>query len=232
MESKSSRSRVEKYPLPGTVKGITSLVEEIMLEGSVERIELDVALPVRVVRQVPTGDPISEEFDVGLKGTLRQADFIEYYSEGATPYQVVVDMMQLLHKESRYPVCWVTGISEQEPSTLDLWLEWQERGMPSGTEYLLGLPVKTVDDLPDSVLILCGSEFPNAEQEEITMAIKAAIEFRSGDERESIVGEVHDDSVRAGSRECGPTASQLALAAGGLRRVDWNPTGESGEGVG
>jgi hypothetical protein len=229
MESKSNRSkpstRVEKYPLPSGVEAIISLMREIMNEGSVQRIELDVELPVRVVRNVEPGDPLLAEVDIGLKGVLRQVEFIEYYSEGATPFQVVVDMMQLLHKEVRHPICWVTGPSDQEPPLINTWLEWKERGMPAGTDHLLGLPVRTVDDLSEDTLILCGSEYPSAETSEITMAIKTAIEIRSENEREPSEREAHDDPVGLGARQRHPTASQLALSAGGLRRVEWEPPG-------
>jgi hypothetical protein len=150
-------------------------------------------------------------------------EFIEYYTEDATPFQVVVDMMQLLHKEARHPTCWVTGLSEQNPPLIDQWLEWKERGMPGGTDHLLGLPVRVVDDLPEETLILCGSEYPSADTDEITMAIKTAVEFRSeGHEREPD-SEVHDDSVRPSAEGSSPTAGQLALAADGLRRVEWKP---------
>jgi len=234
MESKSTKSRpsnrVEKYPLPGSVEGIISLMREIMENGSVERIELDINLPVRVVRTVDPEDPMMQEVSIGLKGALRQVDFIEYYSEGASPYQVVVDMMQLLHKEGRHPVCWATGLNEQ--GLLDQWLEWKERGMPAGTDYLLGIPVRILDDLSEDTIILCGSEYPSAEAEEVTLAVKAAIEIRREDEREPVNREVHDDPVRPSAGECRPTAGQLALSAKGLRRVDWQPPDQSGEGMG
>jgi hypothetical protein len=235
MESKSnkseSRSRVEKYPLPSSVTSILSLIKDIMEEGSVQRIELDVSLPVRVVRTIAVGDPMMEEVDIGLKGILRQVEFIEYYSEGATPFQVVVDVMQLLHKEGRHPTCWVTGPSEQNPTLLDQWLEWKERGMPAGTDHLLGLPVQTVDDLQEDVLILCGSEYPSADTDEITLAIKTSIELGSEHERAEPIRKA-DDSVRTDSGEHPSTASQLALAAGSLRRVEWHPPDQHGEKVG
>jgi hypothetical protein len=219
---------VEKYPLPGTVEAILSLMREIIEGGSVQRIEMDVDLPVRVVRNVAPEDPMMQEASIGLKGALRQVEFIEYYSEDASPYQVVVDMMQLLHKEGRYPICWATGFSDN--ISLDRWLEWKERGMPSGTEYLLGMPVRILDDLPGDTLILCGSEYPSAEAEEITLAVKTAIEVRSVEDEREPTREV-DDPVRPSAKQCSPTAGQLALAAGGLRRVEWEEPDQHGERV-
>ena len=234
MASKSSKSeprstRVEKYPLPGTVEAILSLMREIIEGGSVQRIEMDVDLPVRVVRNVAPEDPMMQEVSIGLKGVLRQVEFVEYYSEDASPYQVVVDMMQLLHKEGRYPICWATGYGDL--NTLDQWLEWKERGMPAGTEYLLGIPVKILDDLPEDTLILGGSEYPSAEAEEITLAVKTAIEVRSEDDERKPAREA-DDPVRPSARQCPSTASQLALAAGELHRVEWSEPDQHGEGVG
>lgn len=234
MASKSSKSepsstRVEKYPLPGTVEAIISLMREIIKGGSVQRIEMDVDLPVRVVRNVAPEDPMMQEVSIGLKGALRQVEFVEYYSEGASPYQVVVDMMQLLHKEGRHPICWATGSGDH--NSLDQWLEWKERGMPAGTEYLLGIPVRILDDLPEDTLILCGSEYPSAEAEEITLAVKTAIEVRSEEDECEPTRET-DDPVRPSAKQRAPTAGQLALSAGDLRRVEWAEPDQHGEGVG
>jgi len=220
---------VEKYPLPGTVESIMTLIREIMEKGSVQRIELDVGLPVRVVRSAVAGDPLLEEYDLGLKGVLRQVECVEYYSENASSFQVVVDMMQLLQKEGVHAVCWATGPNETD--LLEQWLEWKERGMPSGTSRLLGLPVRIVDDLPEDSLILCGSEYPSAETNEISVAIKAAIETRSEDVRPEPVRKTNDP-VRPRAKRSSPTAGQLALAAGELRTVEWDPPDRHGEGVG
>lgn len=225
MESKLSKSnqsmKVEKYPLPGNVEGIVSLVREILIAGGVQRLEIDINLPIRVVRQAQEDDATFEEVDIGLGGTLRQIDIVEYYSEGATPFQVVVDMMQLIHNESRHPICWVTGSISELPK----WMEWKERGMPNSTGALFGLPVRQVQDIPEDVLILCGSEYQSADDNEVTLAVKAVMEQGNDNERQverrgSPIREA-DDRVRASATERPATAGQLALAAGGLRRTAW-----------
>ena len=225
MELKLNRSEkstgVEKYPLPSTVDGIISLLREIMMK-SVQRIEIDVNHPIRVVRNLEKDDPLLREAEVGLYGTLRQAEFIEYYSEGASPFQAVVDMMQLMHKEGRYPICWATGAGDG--GLLSQWMEWKERGMPSGTEALLGLPVKKIGELPEDVLILCGSEYPSAEETEITLAVKVAIELsREPNELRTEPVRKVDDPVRVNPRKLTSAAGELALAAGGLRSTKWVP---------
>jgi hypothetical protein len=202
------------------VDAIISLIRDILCQGSVQRIELDVNHPVRVVRGVVDGDPLMQEAQVGLEGQLRQVDITEYYSEEASPFQVVVDMMQLVHCERKYPVCWVVSVEGQ--GFLDEWLEWDIRGMPSGSSYLLGLPIKKVDGLTKDVLILCGSEYMGADVDELTLAVKTTMEIRSEDEQRDQPNREADDRVRDNSRGHASSIGQLALASRGLRKVERN----------
>lgn len=221
--SRKSRVRVEKYPLPATTDGIVSLVREVLSQGKVQRIELDNENDVRVLRELEAEDPDLVEPDVSLDGALRNVEMIEYSSEGASSFQVVVDMTQLMRHENHHCICWAIGTGDD---LLEQWLEFRERGMPSDINFLLNLPVRRLRSLPEDTLILCGSKYPGAEAEEVTLAVKAAVEIRRSNELERPVqSRPSDDRVGNGPTERPSTASQLAIAAGGLRRTKWIPPG-------
>ena len=109
-----SEVRTEKYQLPGTVDGICALVREILNGGHVKRLELDNDDTfVRAHRWVE-GDGLAEE-EVTWDGALRNVQVMqEYYSDGATSFQVVVDMMLLAQAEGLHCSCWVTGTMGDE----------------------------------------------------------------------------------------------------------------------
>lgn len=230
MLSKSnSRLKIEKYPLPDSIDGILSLLREIMSAGQVQRIEFSTDSPVRVSRVVQDeGDPDLVEPNLGLDGVLRNIEMVEYFSEDATQYQVLVDMMQIIRKEGLNCVCWATGLDEDD--LLNRWLEFDERGMPSGVEYLLDRPVFRIKSLPEDTLILCGSNYPSAEHNELTVAVKTAIEVRRPkNEQQRLTVRKASDPVRDSPPEYGSAVGQLEIAPGGLRTVDWKRSGVSRE---
>jgi hypothetical protein len=221
----SSRAKVEKYPLPTTVDGICSLIREILAAGSVQRIELDVQNPVRVIRSTDNTEGADlEEDSLDLEGVLRNIEMVEYTSGSASPFQVVFDMMQLVHKERLNSVCWVSGSGCEK--TLDEWLELKRRGMPVELGKLMGLPVHQVKFLSDDTLILCASPYPSAEFDELSLAIKTAVEIRRpshGNQRASSGSETND-SIRSDPGSDSTPTNKLASSPRGLRRVDWKPS--------
>jgi hypothetical protein len=210
---------VERYDLPKKIDGILALMREVMLRGGVQRIEFDVDHPVRVFREVASLDKdenqIMLEHDVGLEGQLRQIEIVEYYSEEASSFQVVVDMMQLVQAESLKPVCWVVGPRGRD--TLIEWMEWVERGVPADSCTLVGVEVRQIQDLPSDVLMLCASQYTTADDTEITMAVKASMEFYDEQPASDPSGET-DDRVRSSSGKRPTAASALALAAGRIHK--------------
>jgi len=229
MSNKSkTRVKVEKYPLPPTVDGICSMIREILAPGLVQRIELDIDSPIRVTRSVPLEDGKElEDDDVDLEAVLRNIEMIEYTSENASPFQVIFDMMQLVNNEKLNPVFWVGGTGSEK--LIDEWLELRTRGMPGGLNRLLGIPVQRIKSLSEDTLILCASLYPSAGVDELSLAVKTAIEIRrpSHDtQRTAPCGQV-DDSVRRDSGASDSPAHQLAAVARGLHKVDWKPDGQS-----
>jgi hypothetical protein len=213
--SPKSRKNVEKYNLPDTVDGICSLVRQILNEGSVERLELDVNDVVRVTRTVEDDDfnePMTD-WDYAVRNI---GDMVEYSSEGATPFQILVDMTYLVQKEGLKCVCFVTGHDESD--LLERWLELRERGMPTGAEGLLGLSLHRLRSLPEEALLLLGSRYANPDPSEVILAVKTTIEIRS--DHEQARGSI-DGGVGNNSQVHSPATHQLAVGAGGLRRVPW-----------
>lgn len=203
--------RKEKYPCPDTVDGICSMVREILSGGMVQKLELDLDGPIRVQRAVEVEDPDLVEPHMDWDGALRNVDMIEYYSEGASAYQVVIDVMQVMQKERLNATCWVGGAGGEE--LLDRWFEFRERGMPTGAELILGRPVHRLKSLPEETLILCGSKYPDADPDEISLAIKFAMELRRSHEHPS--GKT-DDRERTDTGEHFASACELALVGSKL----------------
>jgi len=208
--------RAEKYPLPSTIDGIISLFRELMNEGNVQRIEFDTSAPVRVLRLVEADDPSLLEPSLDLDGVLRNVNMLEYISEDASSFQVLVDMMQLLNFEKKHCICWAVGSGED---LLSEWLEFERRGMPDEVMSLLNLPVRRLRSLPEDTLILCGAEYPGAYPEEITLAVKTAIEIRRPHDEANAQKRQSDDTVWHDPTKRPPAARELALTAGGLRKT-------------
>jgi hypothetical protein len=219
-----SAVRTEKYQLPATVDGICALVREVLNGGHVRRLELDNDDSfVRAHRWVE-GDDLAED-EVTWDGALRNVKLMdEYYSDGATSFQVVVDMMLLAQEEGLHGTCWVIGTGGGD--LLRKWFEVDERKLlVGGINTLLGLPIHRVKSLPDETLILCCSKYPSADQTEIEMAVKTTIDLRRDHDTRA------DQDIGGGGnhpQEHAPAANQLALTTGGLRRVAWRPSGASG----
>jgi len=215
MSSKSEK-RIEKYELPATIDGICSLVRHLLEQGHVARLELDNDdAYVRLWRWTEKGD--LDEPDVNWDGALRNLqNFTEYSSEGASAFQVLVDMMLLANSEGVQGVCWTIGTSGRE--LLNAWLDLKERGMPVyGFGHLQGLPVLELKSLPKETLILCCSKFRNADPAEITLAIKTTVDVRG-----SHVEDIGIDG-RGGNHpeEHTSATDQLAFSPRGLRGVPW-----------
>jgi hypothetical protein len=168
-------------------------------------------------------DGLSEDV-VSWDAALRNVpSMVEYYSDGATSFQVVVDMMLLAQRDGLVAIGWVTGIEEE--SLLRHWFEIGTRAMPVGDiDFLLCLPVHRIKSIPEETLILCCSKYGDADPEEVTVAIKTTIQLRNEDDTVA----VDKDVDRSGnhSQEHSAAAGQLALSTGGLREVPWDPPSE------
>jgi len=225
MSSRSKSVRTEKYPRPRTPEAVCSLVREILTQpGLVQRIEIDVDEPVRVQRQVEEGDPDLVEIQESWDGALKNVEgFLEYYSEGASSFQVIFDMLQLVAFERLHGTCWVTGVGQQ--GLLSRWFEFEERGMPAtGIDTILGLPVHRLGSLPEETLILCGSKYLQAEPSEIELVVKTSIEIRSeghGREQRKTLDAV-DGRSGDHSQELFGATNPLDVGSGGLKRCSWH----------
>jgi len=222
--SSRSEKRLEKYELPYTIDGICSLLRRLLEMGHVGRIELDNDdAYVRVWRWIEKN--ALDEPDINWDGALRNLEsFMEYSSEGASSFQVLVDMMLLARSEGLKSVTWAIGAGGLE--LMKEWLSLKARGMPNtDVSYLLGLPVLELKSLPQETLVLCCSKFPNADPSEITLAIKTTIDVRGTNDQD--VGD--DDRVRDHSQEHSGAAGAMALSARALRPVPWKTDGEVGQ---
>lgn len=214
--------KTERYVLPGSIDGIGALIREILNGGSVKRIELDNDDAfVRAQRWVD--DDLAEDA-VTWDGALRNVpNMLEYYSEEAESFQVLVDMMLLAQEEGLRPIGWATGTGGRE--LLKTWLETDRRGLPvREITELLGVPVHQVRSLPDETLILGCAKYATSDPTDLSFAIKTVIDLRR----------THGKSFGSTTNRIGDRAEEhsdgtkpLALTTGGLRKVVWRPEGNS-----
>lgn len=219
--SNSSR-KIEKHLLPQTTEGICALLRDILDNGRVQRVEMDVEDAfLRVVREVEDHELAEDE--VTWDGALRNVSvMMEYSNEEAMWAQVLADMFLLAQQERLRAIAWVVGAGEED--LLSRWLEIEKRSLPvtPPIRELCGLPVHVVRSLPEETLILCCSKYTGAEPSEITWAIKTAMEIR--DET------YHETTYRSGSDSGERSDSDvvLALSPRGLKRVAWHEESEPG----
>jgi len=211
--------RTEKYALPDTIDGICSLVREILSGGHVKSLELDNDDSFARARRWSENLELEED-SVSWDGALSNVPVLqEYYSDGAEPFQIVVDMMLLAQQENMYGIGWAIGVDGED--LLRKWFDVDGRKLPvSRIDSLLGVRVKRLKSLPEDTLILCCSKYRSEDPEDIVMAIKTSMELEKEDETRSF-----KDAGRGRSnpKEHGSTTGQLVLTAGGLRRVPWKP---------
>jgi len=219
------KTKVEKYPLPDSVDGVINLFREIMSAGLVQRIEFDVHKPVRVIRVVEGED--LEEPNIDMEAALRGVDeFVEYTNTEANPFETLIDMMMLVQAEDLSCSCWAVGTGGSE--LLLEWLQLEERGMPALRKLpgLLGLPLHILGSLEKETLILCGSKYLSPDPDEISFAVKTAIEMRKTDGLQG--SETIEGSTAGNPRGAGPQGSSSAAYPVGavtrkLKRVEWTP---------
>jgi hypothetical protein len=219
MLSRSKKIAVEKHALPATIDGICGLVRDILSGGSVQRVELSLDDVVRVHREVDV-DPQVAEVDLGWDGATRNAqEFIEYYSEGASPFQVVFDMMHMMSTERLHSTCWLIGLDGDH--LLAEWLELRPRGLVADVSSLMGLPIYPLKDVPEETLMLCGSKWKNPDPDEVSLVVKTTIEMRRNHERREFPSREVDHPVRDDPGEHPPAADQLAFPPGGFSIPEW-----------
>lgn len=180
MSSKSENQVLnkEEYPEAKTKAGYTALLREILdVPGAVDQINMKVGRPVLVWRWVEKNDLMESE-DLSLDGALANADILEYSNPdlAKTAPEELFHLMSIMSSERHSPVCWATG--RDQSGLLTKWLRVEEQGVPYEEGFLLGLPVERLKSLPEDTILLCGAEHPGAALNEITLAVKAAIEIR------------------------------------------------------
>lgn len=210
--------RTEKYPLPGTLEGIVSMVREILSRGRVRRLELDVDLPIKVLREVDPSE--CDEVDLDLESALHRVEMVECSGE---PLPSLSKMTRHLYRRNLFPSCWVVGPS----SILEDWASPLEPEFYSGRTYFLNVPLEVVKSLPSDTLILCGSSYKNADVEDISFSVKTSMELRRDYESES--SSPSSDPVWGSPKERHSAASVLEIPPAGLRTSSWRGPDNAGK---
>lgn len=174
MLNKYKNLKREEYELPASTEGILGLIRQILsLSGVVHKLIVESGRGVIVYREKDQGD--LEEVNLSLDAALRGAEILEYsVDNGATSFEAVHDMCQILSSYNLVPVCWVTG--PRSTGLLERWLKY-DRGLPGMCEKILNIHVHELPFLSEDVLILCGAMYSDADNKDIVAAVKTNIEI-------------------------------------------------------
>jgi len=220
-----SRLRLERYPLPKSTDGICSQIREVLKGGNVVNLEMSVENTTIRVMRVVTAEELEED-SVTWDSALQAIDnMIEYSSEGATSYQVLIDMMQVVEHEGLHGVCW--ACSSNGLAFIHKWLEFEARRMPTTTS-LLGLPIREIKTLPIETLVLCAAPWVSASPEELSFAVKTVMELNHEREQRDLPSSSPSHPVGNGAPERLAAVGGLALTSSGLRKVSWKSAGDDG----
>jgi len=225
-----SKLRLERYPLPKTTESICSQIREVLIGGNVVHLEMSVDdTLIRVLRQVSSEE--LEEDAVTWDSALQSVENMdEYSSEDASPFQILIDIVQLVSDARLHPIRWIVGSNGQ--ARINKWLEFKIRGLPEVRGALLGIPLMESKNLPAETLVLCASPWASAGPEEISFAVKTVVELK--DYGKKMSGGKRGKSVGSGggsSTQFSATAGGVALTSRSLRRVAWKADSEPEEGV-
>lgn len=224
-----SRIRLERYPLPKSTEAICSQIREVLKGGNVVNLEMSIDnTMIRVMRMVSAEE--LEEDSLSWDSALQAVEnMIEYSSEDASAYQVLVDMMQLVSSEGLHGLCWACGTNGQK--LIQRWLEFEERGMPVTDPTLLGLPIREIKTMPAETLVLCAAPWASGGPEEISFAVKTVMELKHGKSEQgnrNLSGSPSSHPIGNGADQRASTVGGLAITSRGLRPVAWKSSGDNG----
>ena len=207
-------SRIE-VPLPSTVAGIQKAVGDLLEMGAVQAIDISIDKPIVAYRAVPETE-ILEDAD-RLDAKLSTVEILEYRVEpdNHTPIEKVFGMMAESSKERGWPVCFLTGPDQE--GRLGEWLRLSNVRIG---KFLLGVPIVRSIYMDEGSLVLCCSDRPAGDIEDIKFAVRTNIELR----RVHAVRSQTHDRDRNSAEQCDPAVDQVEVIAGGGGPAGWVPT--------
>lgn len=201
MSSRSDiRLRREEHELPKSVESILALMRDILSSGNVYKFVLESGNPVLVYRQ--SDESGLAETELTLDDALQRAEIFEYENPEASPFEVMFDITHVVTSYGGYPVCWATGMNQTD--LLDRWVKAEERGLPGTVDTIFTFPVFRMKMLPEDTLILCAAKRQDGEIDDVSLAVKTAIELRGpyADEG-SVADHPVGDDPKGGARAAG-----------------------------
>lgn len=161
----------ERLPYSGrTIDEVLNSVRIAITMKGVQRVILDRELDyIRIERQPDVGEPSSGP-GLSLNDAVRRLPehhLAEYIPEGQpSPYEQVFEMFNMVLSEKLFVTHVLTGPAAQ----LFKWVK-----VPRRAQTLLGVPVYRLEELPNTTIIICGSEDRDAEPQNIVFAVKGEL---------------------------------------------------------
>jgi len=163
----------DRFPYHG--KGIEELIQSLKRLLSLpenkytQKVILEVGTPYIYFEKLVPPDEAGKVPKTQIKDSIRNTSMEEYEpSEEETPVAQLYSMFNIVKKEG-LEVGFI-GIGNKQ--TFQKWLGVR---IPTTNMQLFGVPLEVIDDMPDHVFIVCGTETRVAEAEDIKYSIKGNI---------------------------------------------------------
>lgn len=155
----------EKIPYTGKgVENLVTMVRKILEDNPyTQELILRVGKPIEIARLVKS-DEVPEP--VTVHDTVRTRQMEEYDSTDSSAEVAIMGMFNILDKESLFPTCFLIGVQ----SRLYKWLD-----IPRRSTMVCGVELSKSDQIPDDVVILCGSPVKGGQPEDIELSVKTTI---------------------------------------------------------
>jgi hypothetical protein len=164
------------------------------------------------------------EVEVTLDDSLQRSEIYEYENPEASAFEVLFDMTHVVTAYGGFPVCWATGMNQTD--LLSRWVDAEARGLPGALDTIFTFPVCRMRMLPEDTLILCAARRRDGDIEDVSLAVKTALEMR---------GATHDQPRSEADHPVGDPPEGDPGAAGGVEAAaqggpegGWIPKGVPG----
>lgn len=164
----------EKFPYHG--KGVDELLSSLKRILSIpdnkytQKVVLEVGTPYIYIEKLVPSDEAGKVPTTTLKDIIRSRAMEEYDPESIPkdPWVQLWDMFSIVKKEGLE----IGFIAIGSKLTFQKWLGIR---IPTTSMDLFGIPVEVVEDLPEDVFVVCGTESRIAEPEDVLFSLKGNI---------------------------------------------------------
>lgn len=166
----------ESYALPKDRKTLLTQIEGILSKGKVQKLTVQVGVPIKVERFVPSVEVLSESEEIvvqDLFDAARNAEIRNVESkDGISAWETVARVLALLYTDYR-----PTAIIVHDAEKFLTWLDHPVRPV----EYLFGIAIVEHPEMPEDSILLCGGTDPldtKTEYQQVAVSFRIPMETK------------------------------------------------------